>query len=113
MNKQEANEKISNNLEQMKKLFEECKNLAKEHELKLVVKFPGAEEAGFSIDYNIKESYQFENFLDDLDESLSEEEKNKLIEEKKKKFKGSIHWHSSSLSCAMSYNDDEYGDFED
>jgi hypothetical protein len=96
----------------MKKLFEECKVLAKEHALNVRVRFPGAEEAGFTVDYNIEDSYEFEQFMDDLDENLSEKEKNHLIEEKKKKFKGSVRWHSSSLSCAMSY-DEEPKDFED
>jgi hypothetical protein len=96
----------------MKKLFEECKILAKEHALDVEVEFPGAEEAGFTVGFDIEDSYEFEQFMDDLDENLPEEEKIRLIQEKKKKFKGSVHWHSSSLSCAMSY-DDEPKDFED
>lgn len=117
MNKQEANEKISNNLEQMNKLFEECKVLAKEHALEIEVSFPGAEDAGFDINYNINDSYEFESFIEDLEERvkkgrLSEEDKNRLIEEKKKKFRGCVNWHSSSLSCALAYDESEK-DFED
>lgn len=106
--KQKANQLISEKLEKIQKMFNECKEIAKEHELRFNFIMPGYEEAGFNLDFRIEDCFRYEEFLEELKEQLKNNEIDEKqyfekIEDKKKRFRGMVRLKNSSLSCAMSY----------
>lgn len=103
MSKQQANKELEAKLAELKKVYQECKDIAVKHELSFLVDLENVgEEYGYTFDGGMKEgriSWQIEDI--EQDDSLTRKQKDKKIKKLKDNFKGQIHWHNSTTSCEL------------
>jgi hypothetical protein len=101
--KQVANQELEAKLAELRKVYQECKDIALKNELTFIVDLENVgREYGYTFDGGFSEGsiswqiYEIEN-----DNELSREQKDEKIKEIKENYKGQVHWHNSTVSCEL------------
>jgi hypothetical protein len=106
MSKQIANQELEAKLAELKKVYQECKDIALKNGLSFLVDLENVgREYGYTfqgkLDGECNAHWEIEKIENDDD--LSREQKDEKIKEIKKEYKGQVYWHNSTMQCELNY----------
>lgn len=103
MSKKIANQELEAKLAELKKVYQECKDIALKNGLSFLVDLEDVgEEYGYNFHGEFEDSEaEWEVKEIEEDDALSQKQKESKIKKIKDNFKGRIEWQNSTMQCEL------------